>query len=236
MTSIRLTTSDISVIIPAVDEAPHIGRLAGQLTGQAGEIILVDGGSRDETARLAGERGFTVYTSRPGRAAQMNLGASRSRGAILLFLHADTRLPPDFGEQAATALTDERTALCAFALEIDTDNPVLRLVAAAANLRSRLAGLPYGDQALSLRRETFFGLGGFPDLPIMEDFVLVRAAARRGRIRTLPAAVRTSARRWQRLGILQTTLINQFVVAGFKLGVPPEKLASLYRNGLFRRR
>jgi len=199
-----------------------------------GEIILVDGGSTDRTVMAAEDIGFTVLQSPPGRASQMNMGAQQAQGTILLFLHADTVLPDNFAQPILKAFQDTKTALTAFSLSVDTENHLLRAIIGIANLRSRWLHLPYGDQAIALRTTTFFNLGGFPDLPIMEDYQLVKRASGVGSIITFQQKVTTSARRWKHLGILQTTLINQLVVVGFKLGVSPERLALLYRRGLFR--
>jgi len=234
MTSIPLKTSDISVIIPTLNEEARIDPLADMLAGAVGETILVDGGSRDDTVRYANQRGFTVLNSTPGRAQQMNAGARQAKGSILLFLHADTVLPKRFAELIVQTLTNPVTIICAFSLEVDGQAGLLAAVIRAANLRSRLLGLPYGDQALSLRTESFNHLGGYPDLPIMEDYELVRKASRAGTVVTLPERVITSGRRWRRLGVARTTLINQAVVAGFKLGVSPDRLARWYRTGLLR--
>lgn len=235
MTSTPRKISDISVIIPALNEAANIDSLAGMLGGSVGEIILVDGGSSDDTVRKAGASGFRVIEEAAGRAAQMNAGSKKARGAILLFLHADSRLPLHFAELIARTLADKRIALSSFSLGVVSEKRVLKGIVALANVRSRLFSLPYGDQSFALRKELFMTLGGFPDLPIMEDYELARKAARLGEVVTLPQVLVTSERRWRRLGTLQTTLINQLVVIGFKCGVSPAKLASLYRNGLFGR-
>jgi len=233
MTSIPLKTSDISAIVPTLNETHNIDRLADMLDGRVGEVILVDGGSTDNTRAKARSRGFWVSKNSTGRAGQMNGGSTQATGSVLLFLHADSRLPTGFADLITEALADEKTSLCAFSLGIETNNPLLKRIATLANVRSRLFGLPYGDQSFSLRRETFKALGGFPDLPIMEDYELARKARKQGKVITLPAQLITSDRRWRKLGIVQTTLINQLVIIGFKCGVSPEKLASLYRRGLF---
>lgn len=234
MTSTPLKTSSISVIIPALNEEDRISRLGSMLQPLGSEIILVDGGSTDRTVMAAEDSGFTVLRSAPGRAIQMNKGAHHSDGTILLFLHADTVLPDNFTQPILEAFEDTKIALTAFSLSVDTKSLLLRAIIGIANLRSRWLRLPYGDQAIALRATTFFRLGGFPELPIMEDYQLVKRASRVGSIITFQQKVSTSARRWKRLGILQTTLINQIVVVGFKLGVAPERLALLYRRGLIR--
>lgn len=233
MTSTPLKTSDISIIIPALNEASRIQGLAATLLHQVGEIILVDGGSTDDTAQKAGEQGFTVLNSQPGRSHQMNTGARQAKGTILLFLHADTILPEQFARSILNIFADGTTALCAFSLGVDTKNLLLKAIVGMANIRSRFLKLPYGDQALALRAATFRKLGGFPETAIMEDYELVRKAAKHGDIITMEKQVITSDRRWRRFGVLQTTLVNQLVVIGYKVGISPDKLASFYRNGLF---
>jgi rSAM/selenodomain-associated transferase 2 len=230
MTSTDLKTSDISIIIPTLNEERHIGAIAEGLVGRAGEIIVVDGGSSDRTTTLARERGLRVEQCPAGRAAQLNHGAACATGRVLLFLHADTRLPKDFATLLLEALSRGNVIAGAFSLAIENAGPALRFIACCANIRSRLLQLPYGDQAIFITREHFDRLGGFPALPIMEDVLFIRKARDSGRIAILPQCVTTSARRWQRLGVVRTTLVNQLVVLGFFLGVAPERLASLYRR------
>ena len=230
MTSTDQKISDISIIIPTLNEEQNIGALADNLQGTACEIILVDGGSSDRTILLAQELGLRVECCTGGRAAQLNYGAACAKGRVLLFLHADTRLPQDFSLPLLQALSATDVIAGAFSLSIEHEGPALRFIALCATLRSRLLQLPYGDQAIFIAWEQFDRLGGFPDLPIMEDFLFVRKAKGLGAIRILPQCVTTSARRWQRKGIVRTTLINQLVILGFFLRVPPQRLASLYRR------
>jgi rSAM/selenodomain-associated transferase 2 len=159
----------------------------------------------------------------------MNRAAECSRGELLLFLHADTILPEGFAAQVRQTLRNPGIALGAFRLSIEGKGTLLRVVERTANWRSLLLSAPYGDQALFLRRETFVELGGFRPIPIMEDYDLVLRARRLGRVKILPQAVRTSARRWNRLGVLRTTLVNWLLVGGFHLGVPPDRLARWYK-------
>jgi rSAM/selenodomain-associated transferase 2 len=229
MTSTPLTTSDISIIIPTLNEEGEVS-CWNALTPCVGEVIVVDGGSRDGTVSLARSQGFRVEVCPPGRGAQMNHGARVAGGRVLLFLHADTRLPTDFAGALLHCLNDPAPLAGAFRLAIDQAGPGLKFIERCANLRSRLFQLPYGDQGLFLRRDDFLQLGGFPETPIMEDFLFVRKARKQGRITILPQAVVTSARRWRRLGILRATLINQLVILGFYAGVPLPKLSALYRR------
>lgn len=220
----------LSVIIPALNEADEIGATLAALPPAAKvESIVVDGGSRDATVAVAAARGVRVLKSRPPRALQMNAGAALASGARLLFLHADTRPPRDLCAQVAATLSRPGAGAGAFRLVIDADRPGLRLIAQAANWRSRLLQMPYGDQALFMGRELFWDLGGFAPLPIMEDYDLVRRLKKRTRVRLAPGAVLTSARRWERHGILATWLCNQWILAAYHLGISPSRLARWYR-------
>lgn len=220
----------LSVIIPALNEADRIGATLDALPPESGlEPIVVDGGSRDATVAAAAAHGVRVLKSRPPRALQMNAGAALASGARLLFLHADTRPPRDLCAQVAATLSRPGTGAGAFRLGIDAERPGLRLIARAANWRSRLLQMPYGDQGLFLERELFWGLGGFAPLPIMEDYDLVRRLKKRTRIRLAPGAVLTSARRWEQHGILATWLCNQWILAAYHFGVAPSRLARWYR-------
>jgi len=221
----------ISVIIPALNEAQYIATtLASLRPGPGIDIIVVDGGSRDDTAALARAHGATVLTSPPGRARQQNLGAAAASGNLLFFLHADTLAPPDYASLIRQTLSTPGVAAGAFSLQIAAPQPSLKLISTLANCRSRWLQLPYGDQGLFLHATLFHTLGGFPDLPIMEDVILVRRLRRCGRIVTLPQSVRTSARRWQQLGPLRTTAINQLMLLGYSWGIAPNTLARLYRQ------
>ncbi|MEO0407521.1 MAG: TIGR04283 family arsenosugar biosynthesis glycosyltransferase [Cyanobacteria bacterium P01_A01_bin.135] len=232
------TTETLSIIIPVLNEAPHIQRTLATLRQQTQEargveIIVVDGGSDDHTIELVRASGVKLIGSPPGRAQQMNAGAAIASGNILLFLHGDTHLPKRFITRIRQTLPDQPSpggpVAGAFSLKIQGEQLGLRLVEWGVRWRSRL-GLPYGDQALFVRSDCFRALGGFADLQIMEDFELVRRLQRQGKITILPEAVATSARRWETLGIVRTTLINQLVVLGYLLGVPPAALHRWYRQ------
>ena len=158
----------------------------------------------------------------------MNSGAEAAEGKFLVFLHADTRLPEGFDHHVRRILTQAGVAAGAFQLQIDGPSVRLRLIEKAANWRSRYLHMPYGDQAIFLRAELFREMGGFPDLPIMEDFELIRRLKGRGRIVIAPAAALTSPRRWEKVGVLRTTLINQLMILGFYLGLEPSRLARWY--------
>jgi rSAM/selenodomain-associated transferase 2/rSAM/selenodomain-associated transferase 1 len=221
----------LSVIIPALNEAGLIGStLAALAKASPAEVLVVDGGSKDGTPGIAAAAGARVLHARPPRAIQMNAGAAAASGAQLVFLHADTRLPQDFGAQVRRTLALPGAAAGAFRLKIEGAGRGLRLIEQVANLRSRTLGLPYGDQALFLTREAFWQAGGFPSLAIMEDYALICSLRRRGRILLAPGNALTSDRRWRKLGILRTWLINQAIIAAYTLDVPPERLAAWYRS------
>ncbi len=228
MTSTHQMTSSISIIIPTLNESGNIARQAQALADAGCEVIVVDGGSGDGTVEAAEKAGFKVLSSPPGRGRQLNLGAQAATGDILLFLHADTRLPSGFASTVITAVHGSGCSVGAFRLAIDEPSPALRFIASCANLRSRLLHLPYGDQALFTARSTFDKAGGFAELAIMEDFFFVKKAQKLGPVCITDEYVTTSARRWKRKGIVRTTLVNQVMVAGYYLKIPPEKLALLY--------
>jgi rSAM/selenodomain-associated transferase 2 len=193
------------------------------------ELIVVDGGSSDATAAIAAAAGARVLRSQPPRAVQMNAGAAAACGDILVFLHADTRLPDDVAHQVTSTLAAPGVCAGAFHLHIDAAAPGLRLIERAANWRAHFLQLPYGDQALFMPMGTFWELAGFRPLAIMEDFEMVCRLKRRGRVALAPGCAATSARRWQRQGILKTWILNQWLIAAYHLGVPTDHLARWYR-------
>jgi rSAM/selenodomain-associated transferase 2 len=159
----------------------------------------------------------------------MNAGAVIASGDILIFLHADTRLPNGFQEQVRQTLAHPRVAAGAFHLQIDAPGKGLRIIEQAVNWRSRFLQMPYGDQALFLKRDVFWESGAFFPIPIMEDFALIRRLKRRGRIELAPGWAMTSARRWLQMGVTRTWLINQLVLGAYLVGVSPHRLARWYR-------
>ena len=221
----------LSVIIPTLNEAATITAVIDTVEArETTEILVVDGGSIDNTSELATQAGATVLHTPPGRAKQMNAGADHATGNILLFLHGDTLLPKGSNQLIEQTLQMPEVSCGAFSLYIDSARWSLHCIAAGANLRSKLFQLPYGDQGLFTTAETFLAVGGFPDLPIMEDYYFVRSLGRRGKIMTLPQAVTTSSRRWDNMGILKTTLINQLIIIGHLIGISPAQLARLYQR------
>ena len=221
----------ISIIIPTLNEADVIGETITRLPkSEQVEILVVDGGSSDGTDEVARELGARVLSTAPSKAKQMNAGAAEARGGVLLFLHADTRLPEKFEEKVLTAAARREFCAGAFTLGIDSTDWGMRFIERAANWRARIFKMPYGDQALFVSRKLFLEIGGFADFPIMEDFELVRRLKKKGKIAILPDSVKTSPRRWQNLGVLKTWLLNQIILVAYFIGIPPRRLAFWYRR------
>jgi uncharacterized protein len=225
----ELKNPKISVIIPALNEAGAIAKTITRAQAANTEIIVVDGGSCDHTVAIARSLGVQVITSPVGRGVQMNAGAAVATGEILLFLHGDTLLPTDFAQQVWQTLKLPKYVAGAFELQIDSQLPSLRLIERFVQWRSRYLQMPYGDQAIFLRTKVFRQMGGFAELPIMEDFELMQRLRRRGAIALVSQPVLTSARRWERLGVWRTTLINQLIVLGYYWGISCDRLARWYR-------
>ena len=223
----------LSVVIPALHEAAAIGQALDRLAALPApwpvEVLVVDGAPEQDTLAAATRPGVRTLASPPGRARQMNAGAGATSGQALLFLHADTQLPAPAFARIAEALADPAVCGGAFGLGFASDRPALRLVAWCGDLRNRLARIPYGDQAIFLRRSIFRSLGGFDDIPIMEDVDLMRRAKARGlRMRILRDKVATSPRRYEADGVLRTVLRNSLLRLRFALGADPERLARHY--------
>ena len=222
----------LSIIIPALNEEENITAcLASTRNGPNVERIVVDGGSRDQTSEIARFCGAKVLRGPTGRARQMNSGAKSATGDLLLFLHADTRLPAGFADTVRYTLTLPGIAAGAFEFHLDATSPGLRFIERAANWRSRLLQLPYGDQAIFVRSALFRELGGYQDLPIMEDFEFIRRLKKKGRIFTAPYAAITSARRWEKLGTWKATLMNYVIVIAYYLGISPARIHRYARRG-----
>lgn len=221
----------ISVIIPTLNEADVIKATIARLpASEKVEIVVVDGGSRDNTVEIAKRLGARVLIKAPSKAEQMNAGAAEAQGDVFLFLHADTRLPANFEEKVMAAVSRDGICAGAFTLGIDSKAWGLKFIERAANWRARMFKLPYGDQALFVRRDLFFEIGGFPDYPIMEDFEFIRRLKKKGSLTILPESVKTSPRRWQNFGVFRTWLLNQLIVAAYFIGIPPHRLAFWYRR------
>lgn len=221
----------LSIVVPVLDEAAGIeATLAalGPLRARGAEVVVVDGGSRDDTVARARALADRVELASRGRARQMNHGARVTRGAVLLFLHADTRLPGDADRHVLAAIADG-AQWGRFDVRIVGRHPMLRVVAALMNARSRLTGIATGDQALFVRRDAFERVDGFPDQPLMEDIELSRRLRRAGRPRSLRARVSTSGRRWESRGVWRTILLMWRLRWRYWRGESAESLAAAYR-------
>ncbi|MBI3812364.1 MAG: TIGR04283 family arsenosugar biosynthesis glycosyltransferase [Nitrospirae bacterium] len=220
----------LSIIIPTLNEAAVIEKTLAALPRAGGiERIVVDGGSSDGTADLAKRHLDMVLMTEAGRGRQMNAGAREARGDILLFLHADAQLSQGAPAAVSTALENPAVVGGAFRLAIDSLRPDLRMVARIANLRTRVTGVPYGDQGIFVRRSVFERLGGYPEWPLLEDLEFGRRLKAAGKVVFLSQSVTVSSRRWDREGVGYATLRNQIFVLLYFLGVSPMRLARWYR-------
>ena len=225
---------NVSVVIPTLNEETRLRELIARLRITAGrakvEVVVADGGSRDETVAAARDAADKTVCAPRGRAAQMHAGASVATGEILLFLHADTKLPDRWLQSLLDAWSARpRPGATAFTLGFDRQEGVYPLIAALGNARTRLTGVPHGDQAIACRREDYVRVGGFPLVPIMEEYELLPKLAVLGPVLILPEAVATSARRYERNGPLRNALKNTLMIALYKAGASHERLARMYR-------
>ena len=222
----------LSIVIPALNEAERIDaalQALAALRRRGCEVIVVDGGSSDRTRELAEPLCDRVVSAARGRAVQMNAGAHHASGDALLFLHADTRLPPDGEILIRDALMHHLWGR--FDVEIESRHRALKVVACAMNLRSRLSGIATGDQAIFVRRDAF---PGFEDIPLMEDIAFSKTMKRRGAPACLRSRVRTSGRRWESRGVLRTVVLMWRLRLLYYFGARPERLARLYEGRLAR--
>jgi rSAM/selenodomain-associated transferase 2 len=233
-----IPTPQLSIVVPVLDEAARIGAalaVLAPLRRRGVEVVVADGGSRDRTMELARPLADAVIAAPRGRGAQMNAGAAAANGEVLLFLHADTTLPPD----ADTLVLDglRRSARCwgHFGVRIEGQSALLALVAATMNARSRLTGIATGDQAIFATRAAFASSGGFPDIALMEDIALSKRLKHTGLPLCLRARVATSGRRWDERGAISTILLMWQLRLAYSLGAEPAALARRYgyipRNG-----
>jgi len=223
-----------SIIIPVLYEQEqineHIEQIVKQQSSKSYEIIVVDGDFKGGTIDAVNHSNVVKAVSEKGRAKQMNKGASIAKGEILLFLHADTILPDNALEIMTETLENEKYVGGAFDLGIDSDRLSLKLIAARARLRCRLSRIPYGDQAIFMRKQYFEKIGRFKEIPFLEDVELMQRVKKNGdKICILPQRVKTSARRWEKEGVLYTTLRNMFVVMLHRFGVSPNRLTKYYK-------
>jgi len=231
MTSIK--APDISIIIPVFQEEAIIFETIDTLKTlddfTAAEIIIVDGEPTNSTIRAIRDASVKTLAAAKGRSRQMNAGAATARGKILLFLHADSRLPKDALWHIRRVALTNNIAAGAFELAIDASGPAFRVIERMASWRSRLTRIPYGDQAIFIKREVFKDLGGYHPIPIMEDINLMQRLKKSGgKIEIIRQKVRTSARRWHEEGIIACTLRNWLLSTAYYLGISPEKLKRYY--------
>ena len=221
----------ISIIIPVLREEALINDAITRIRAmdETVEIVVVDGSPGAETLKAVTGDHAKLIASGTGRACQMNRGSRLAKGDILLFLHADTELPQDGLRMISSALSDGRFVGGAFDLKVGEAGFIFRVIGSIASLRSRLTRIPYGDQAIFLRRDYFMKIGGYREITLMEDVDLMRRIKADGkRIRIIREKARTSARRWEREGVLRCTGRNWAIMALYLLGVPPRKLAKWY--------
>jgi len=217
----------IGVVIPTLNEVEFLPALLDDLGRVLVplDIVIADGGSSDGTLAAASGAGVQAIAAPRGRARQMNAGARAVAGHWLLFLHADSRLPPQARRALLHAVVDEpQLEAAVFGFSIDLPPGWKRFIEVGQVLRQRMYGLAYGDQGLLIRRELFEAVGGYPDMPLLEDVAALRALRRRARVRTLPAAIVTSGRRYQRDGVLRTWLRHTAIIFLYLLGVRPQHL------------
>ena len=219
----------LSIIIPVLNEERTIAATLADLDRvEAAEVIVVDGGSTDRTAESVRATSARLVVSPRGRAAQMNAGARQAAGDVLLFLHADTKLPAGASRDIRECMADPCCVGGRFDIRLDSTRPLLRLVGRMISLRSRLTRVATGDQAIFVRRAVFERLGGFPEIPLMEDVAFSRALKKAGRIACLRARVTSSARRWEQHGAVRTILLMWVLKLLYLAGVPPTRLKRLY--------
>ncbi len=223
--------SKLSIIMPVLNEGDGIATALDALADLrtlGTELIVVDGGSRDATVEQAQLRADQVILAPRGRALQMNAGAEKASGDVLLFLHADTRLPAKADRVVLNGLDRSRRAWGRFEVKIDGRSPLLPVVAWLMGLRSRLTGIATGDQAIFVRREAFQAVGGFPAIALMEDIAMCKRLKRLGRPLCLRACVTTSGRRWEKNGVLSTILLMWRLRLAYFFGADPKDLARQY--------
>lgn len=221
----------LSIVVPTLNEAANLARVLPDLVARerGAEVLVVDGGSDDDSrAVVAGTPSVRWLSAPRGRARQMNAGARAAQGEIVLFLHADTALPDGAGAAIRAALGDPAVVGGRFDVRLDSRRPLLVLVGWLMNRRSRLTGISTGDQGIFVRRTVFDTLGGYPDIPLMEDVELTRRLKRRGRLAALRLRVVTSARKWEDEGVVRTIVLMWTLRLLYTLGVSPARLHRWY--------
>lgn len=225
-----------SIIIPVYHEGEKINDLIDQLDRISSEkdceIIIIDGGENQDTLSTIDSKRVIKASSKMGRARQMNVGASFAKGEVLVFLHADTELPTDALKMINAVMEKPEYAGGAFDLGIKSNKPIYKVISFLASLRSRMNRIPYGDQAIFIRKEYFKKMGGYKEIPLMEDVELMRRIKKSGdRIWIVSEQVMSSPRRWEREGVIYCTLRNWIILTLYFLGVSPDKLVNFYKSG-----
>jgi rSAM/selenodomain-associated transferase 2 len=218
----------VSAIIPALNEEALLPNLLEEIRRQGAEIIVADGGSRDQTIPIALHFGARIAVTAQGRGRQLNAGAYIATGEIFIFVHADSILPYDALSTVAETLQKGPYVGGAFSIAVDSTRPSFRFIYRAANWRSRRLALPYGDQAIFVLSSVFKKMGGYREMSIMEDVDFMRRLRRIGPTVILPQVVTTSARRLQREGVVYSTFRNMTLAALFLMGVRPHLLQRYY--------
>ena len=227
-----MTPARLSVVMPALNESAGILaalQALAPLLARGAQLLVADGGSQDDTVSLARTGGAQVIGAPLGRALQMNAGAQQASGDILLFLHADTRLPLDADRLMAQAIANGTQVWGRFDVRIEGQHRMLRVIAAFMNRRSRWTGIATGDQALFMTRAAFDAVGGFPAQPLMEDIEISKRLLKLSRPACLRARVVTSGRRWETRGVWRTVLLMWRLRLAYWRGATPERLAERYR-------
>jgi len=220
----------IAVVVPVLDEAAELARRASELLSlNADELVVVDGGSTDGTLQILQQAGIRYVSGKPGRASQMNAGASATKSEVIVFLHIDTFISSSDLLHAKAVMQEPGTVGGRFDIRLTGKHPMFRVIEVLINFRSRLSRISSGDQAMFVRRDVFERMGGFPDQPLMEDIEFSRRLKRQGKVICLKEKAVTSSRRWEKHGLIRTILLMWKLRLLYRLGVPVERLAAMYR-------
>lgn len=218
----------ISVIIPTLNEEKNVARAILSAQKRGCEVIVADGGSVDKTIHVARSLGCHLVESARGRSWQMNSGAAAAKGDILIFLHADSILPDKFVDEVIDIIARQKKVAGSFKLAINKGGLKYRVVEKAVHLRTILFKSPYGDQAIFVERNLFGRIGGYEEVEFLEDYLFIKKIKNYGKIGLAKTSVSTSPRRWEKQGVIKTTLTNQLIMAGYLLGFSIPYLKKFY--------